>query len=89
MRIRSLPEWKRALIFSSLGVGVALAFSGRRLAGAAVAGVGVGMLVSENREILGKIASDMPRYLENTSRVMQIAASIGERVAAARTSARS
>jgi len=45
----------------------------------------VGMLVSENREILGKVASNLPRYLENTSRVMQIAASIGERVAAARS----
>lgn len=89
MRIRNLPQWKRALLFSSLGAGVALAFSGRRLAGAAVTGVGVGILVAENREILGKVARDLPRYLENTSRVMQIAAAVGDRVVAARASARS
>lgn len=84
MRITNLPQWKRALIFSSLGAGVALAFSGRRLAGTAIAGVGVGVLVAENREILGKVARDLPRYLETTSQVIETVASVGERLMAAR-----
>ncbi len=84
MRIRNLPQWKRALIFSSLGAGFALAFSGRRRAGAAIASVGVGVLVYENRQILGKVARDLPRYLETTSQVIETLASVGERWMAAR-----
>ena len=84
MRIRSLPQWKRALIFSSLGAGVAFALSGRKLAGAALAGVGVGALVSENREILGRVARDLPQYLEKTSQLMETVASVGEQLLAAR-----
>ena len=84
MRIRNLPEWKRALIFSSLGAGVALMFAGRRSAGVVVAGVGVGVLVSENREILGKTMSLLPRYLETASQTMNIVSLLGERLMAAR-----
>ena len=83
MRIRNLPEWKRALIFSSLGVGAALLFAGRRSAGIAVAGVGVGVLVAENREILGKTLHDLPRYLETASRAMNTVSALGERIMAA------
>ena len=84
MRIRNLPEWKRALIFSSLGVGAALMFAGRRSAGVAVAGVGVGVLVAENREILCKTLHDLPRYLETASQAMNTVSLLSERLMAAR-----
>ena len=84
MRIRNLPQWKRALIFSSLGAGAALMFAGRKSVGVAVAGVGVGVLVAENREILGKTLGDLPGHLETASQAMNMVSLLGERFMAAR-----
>jgi hypothetical protein len=78
--------WKRAVIFSSLGAGVALFVSGRRAAGVALAGVGIGGLVYENREVLGKLASDVPQFVEKTSQVAQMVAAVGLRLMEARRS---
>jgi len=82
-----MASWKRALIFSSMGVGVALFVSGRRAAGVALAGVGVGGLVYENRETLAKLADDMPQLLERGTQLLNTVAVVGERLMEARRSA--
>ena len=40
-----MASWKRVLIFGSMGAGVALYVSGRRAAGTALAGAGIGGLI--------------------------------------------
>lgn len=82
-----MATWKRAVIFSSLGAGIALYISGRRAAGAALAGIGVGGLVYENRETLAQLAEDLPRYMEKTSQVVQTVAAVGQKLMEARRSA--
>jgi hypothetical protein len=82
-----MASWKRALIFSSMGVGVALFVSGRRAAGVALAGVGVGGLVYENRETLAKLADDMPQFLEKGTQLLTTVAVVGQRLMEARRSA--
>ncbi len=75
-----MPSWKRALIFSSLGAGVALFVSGRRVAGVALTGAGLGGLVFENRKSLQKVIRDLPQFLEKSSQMMEAVASVGERL---------
>jgi hypothetical protein len=75
-----MQTWKRALIFSSLGAGVALLVSGRRAAGVVLTGVGVGGLVFENRKTLEKVARDLPQFLEKSSQVMRTVATVSERL---------
>ncbi len=82
-----MASWKRVLIFSSMGAGVALFVSGRRAAGATLAGVGLGGLLYENREILAKVARDLPPFLEKGSQVVQTAVAVGQGIMAARRSA--
>lgn len=83
----SMATWKRALIFSSLGAGVALYISGRRAAGTALAGIGIGALVYENRETIAKLATDVPQFLEKGSQVVQTITAVGQRLMEARRSA--
>ena len=82
-----MASWKRALIFSSMGVGVALFVSGRRAAGVALAGAGIGGLVYENRETLAKLADDMPQFLEKGTQLLSTVAVVGQRLMEARRSA--
>ncbi len=82
-----MASWKRVLIFSSMGAGVALFVSGRRAAGAALAGVGVAGLVYENRETLVRLAQEVPPLLEKSSQVMQTVVAVGQGIMAARRSA--
>jgi hypothetical protein len=82
-----MATWKRALIFSSLGAGVALYISGRRAAGTALAGVGLGALASENRETIANLATDVPQFLEKGTRVVQTITAAGQRLMEARRSA--
>lgn len=84
-----MASWKRALIFSSIGVGVAFYVSGRRAAGLALAGVGVGGLVYENRERLAKLASDVPQFLEKSTQIASTLAVVGQRLMEASRSAAS
>ena len=75
-----MQRWKRALIFSSLGAGVALFVSGRRVTGVALTSLGLGGLVFENRKSLGKVVRDLPGFLEKSSQVMETVATVGERL---------
>ena len=87
MAIAKRFAWKRAVIFSSLGAGVALYMSGRRAAGFALAGIGVGGLAYENREKISQIASDLPPFLEKTSKILETVIAVSQGLAEARRAA--
>jgi hypothetical protein len=84
-----MASWKRALIFSSLGAGVALYVSGRRAAGTALAGVGIGGLIYEKRDTIARMAADMPQLVEKGTQVVETIAVVGQRLMAARRAAAS
>jgi hypothetical protein len=82
-----MVNWKRVLIFSSLGAGVALYLSGRRAAGTALAGIGIGGLAYENRETLGTLAAQLPQYLDRGSQIVQTLTAVGQKLMDARRTA--
>jgi hypothetical protein len=82
-----MASWKRVLIFGSMGAGVALYVSGRRAAGTALAGVGIGGLIYENREIIARLADDVPQLLEKSAQVAQTITAVGQSLMEARRSA--
>ncbi len=79
-----MPSWKRVLIFGSMGAGVALFVSGRRSAGAALAGVGLSGLLYENRATLAHLANDVPQFLAKGTQVVQTITALSQRLAEAR-----
>ncbi len=81
-----MVSWKRVLIFGSMGAGVALYVSGRRAAGTALAGAGLGGLIYENRETIAKLASDLPQFLERGGQVVQTITAVGQKLMEARRS---
>ena len=82
-----MASWKRVLIFGSMGAGVALYVSGRRAAGTALAGVGVGALIYENRETIANLANEVPQLLEKGGQVVQTITAVSQRLMEARRSA--
>ena len=82
-----MASWKRMLIFGSMGAGVALYVSGRRAAGTALAGVGLGGLIYEKRETIAKLASELPQFLEKGAQVVQTVTAVGQKLMEARRSA--
>jgi hypothetical protein len=82
-----MASWKRVLIFGSMGAGVALYLSGRKAAGTALAGVGVGALIYENRETIASLATDVPQFLEKGGQVVQTITAAGQRLMEARRAA--
>jgi hypothetical protein len=75
-----MQTWKRALIFGSLGAGAALFLSGRRPAGAALAGVGLAVLTLENRDKLKGAWRDLPELLDRGSNLIAKVADLSQRV---------
>jgi hypothetical protein len=75
-----MPTWKRAFIFGSLGVGAALFLSGKRPAGAALAGVGLAVLAIEKRDELDGVWRDLPELLDRGSNLISRLADLGQRI---------
>ncbi len=75
-----MPTWKKALIFGSLGAGAALFLSGKRPAGAALAGVGLAVLALENRDKLDGVWRDLPELLDRGSNLVSRLADLSQRV---------
>jgi hypothetical protein len=82
-----MASWKRVLIFGSMGAGVALYLSGRRAAGTALAGVGIGGLLYENRAVITKLANEMPQFLEQSAPIVRTITAVGQRLMEERRSA--
>lgn len=78
-----MQNWKKALIFGSIGTGAVLFFTGRRSVGTAVAAAGLAVLASEYPERFESIWENAPEYLQRGTQIFATLQKIGERFAEA------
>jgi hypothetical protein len=75
-----MQNWKRALIFGSLGAGTFFLLTGRRGAGIAFATVGAVALAAEYPEKVEALWRNAPYYLEKGNQIVAVISRIGEQV---------
>lgn len=73
-----MQNWKRAVIFGSLGAGTFFLITGRRPAGIALTAVGLATLAFEHPEKLEALWRNAPYYLEKGNQWVSMAARLGE-----------
>jgi hypothetical protein len=73
-------DWKKALIYGSLGTGAVLFLIGRRPAGLVIAGVGVATFAAEHPEKFEELWRRMPEYIDKGSKFVDMAATFLERL---------
>jgi hypothetical protein len=76
-----MNNWKRALIFGSLGAGAFLFATGRRPVGLAVAGVGLATLAAEYPEKFEQLWEQAPEYLSRGNQIVTAVSRMLERYA--------
>jgi hypothetical protein len=76
-----MKTWKRAVVFGSLGTGVALLVAGKRPAGVAAATVGLAVLASEYPDKFERVWEHLPDYVTRGVQIFQTLSQIVERVA--------
>jgi hypothetical protein len=76
-----MKNWKRALIFGSLGASVFLLASGRKPAAGVLAGVGLAALASEYPDQMQRLWERAPEYVNRGNQILGIAATFLERLA--------
>ena len=76
-----MKNWKRALVFGSLGAGALLLLTGRRPAGMAAATVGLAILASEYPEAFERVWEEAPDYVTRGIQIFQTLSGIAERLA--------
>jgi hypothetical protein len=75
-----MKNWKRALIFGSLGASVFLLATGRKPAAGVLAGVGLAALASEYPEQMQLLWERAPEYVNRGNQILSIAATFLERL---------
>jgi hypothetical protein len=75
-----MENWKRAVIAGSAGAATILVLKGKRPAGVLVAGVGLAVLASEYPEKFERIREEIPTYVRQGTRLLDLAMKIGARV---------
>ena len=76
-----MQNWKRAVIFGSIGAGAMLVFTGRRSAGMACAAAGLAVLASEYPEKFEAVWENAPDYLQKGMQIFSTMQKIGENFA--------
>ena len=76
-----MENWKRALIFGSLGVGAVLLVRGQRVGAGIAAAAGVALLASEHPDKFRDIFDNAPEYLERGNKLIGQVSDFLERVA--------
>ena len=76
-----MPNWKKALVIGSLSAGALLFLRGRRPAGVAVVGIGLGVLAAEHPEKFQRVWEDGPEYLYRGTELFAVLTRIVERLA--------
>jgi hypothetical protein len=76
-----MTNWKRALIFGSLGAGAVLFFTGRRPAAVAATTVGLAVLAAEYPEKFESVWENAPEYVTRGIQIFQTVSQIAERLA--------
>jgi hypothetical protein len=76
-----MENWKRAVIFGSLGAGAVLLLTGRKAPGMILAAGGLAILASEHPEAFEALWENAPAYVDRGSRIFAALSAIGERFA--------
>ena len=75
-----MESWKRAVIAGSMGAATILMLKGKRPAGVLVAGVGLAVLASEYPENFVRIREEIPSYVRQGTRFLDLAMKIGSKI---------
>ncbi len=75
-----MENWKRAVIAGSVGVATMLLMKGKRPAAVLVGGVGLAVLASEYPNQFGKIREELPSYVRQGTKFLDLAMKIGNRI---------
>ncbi len=75
-----MENWKRAVIAASAGAAAILIVKGKRPAGVLAAGVGLAVLASEYPEKFTQIREEIPSYVRQGTRFVDLAMKIGSKI---------
>jgi hypothetical protein len=75
-----MENWKRAVIAGSVGASAVLLMKRKRPAAVLVGGVGLAVLASEYPSQFEKIREDLPSYVRQGARFLDLAMQIGQRI---------
>jgi hypothetical protein len=75
-----MENWKRAVIAGTAGVATMLVLKGKRPAAVLVGGVGLAVLASEYPSQFGKIREELPSYVRQGTRFLDLAMKIGSKI---------
>ena len=73
-----MQTWKKAVVFGSIGVGVALVIRGRRSIGMAFTAAGLAVLASEYPEKFEAAWENGPEYLQKGMQIFATLQKLGE-----------
>ena len=76
-----MQNWKKAVVFGSLGAGAVLFATGRRPVGIALAAGGLAMLASEYPEKFEDVWENAPEYVNKATQIFAVISKISERFA--------
>jgi hypothetical protein len=76
-----MSNWKRALVFGSIGTGAILLATGRRPAGVVALTVGLVTLASEHPERFREMWERAPEFLDRGNRIVDTISRLAERFA--------
>ena len=75
-----MENWKRAVIAGSAAAAAVLVMKGKRPAAVLVGGVGLAVLASEYPEQFGKLREELPSYVRQGTKFLDLAMQIGHKV---------
>ena len=75
-----MENWKRAVIAGTAGTAAVLVLKGRRPAAVLVGSVGLAVLASEYPEQFVRIREELPSYVRQGTRFLDLAIRIGSRI---------
>ena len=76
-----MHNWKRVLVFGSLGTGAVLLATGRRPAGVVAVSVGLVTLATEYPEKFREMWERMPEFMARGNQVVEAVSRMAERIA--------
>jgi len=76
-----MQNWKKAVVFGSIGAGAVLILTGRRPAGMACAAAGLAVLASEYPEKFEAVWENAPEYLQKSMQIFSTLQKLGEGLA--------
>jgi len=75
-----MENWKRAVIAGSAGLATMLLLKGKRPAAVLVGGLGLAVLASEYPDQFGKIREELPSYVRQGTRFLDLAMNLGSKI---------